>query len=75
MNAQTLFNDTATPHITEHLDAFVIVGYTADGHQKFQHVHKGSDPACADGLQMFSIAASRWLRNETPGDRPNNRNR
>ncbi len=52
MKTETLFETMTTPHITEHLDAFVIIGYSAGNHEKFVHAHTGGDAACADGLAI-----------------------
>lgn len=60
MKTDTLFETMTTPHITEHLDAFVIIGYSADNHEKFVHAHMGNDAACADGLQNIVSMAENW---------------
>ena len=46
--------------LKEHLDAYVIVGYTVDGHRRIVATDFGKDPSCADGLQIMAAAAERW---------------
>jgi hypothetical protein len=51
---------TAGAMLKEHLDAYVLVGYTADGHRRMLAVDFGKDPSCGDGLQIMAAAAERW---------------
>lgn len=46
--------------LKEHLDAYVIVGYTANGHTRIVAADFGKDPSCGDGLQIMAVAAERW---------------
>jgi hypothetical protein len=46
--------------LKEHLDAYVLVGYTADGHRRIVATDFGKDPSCGDGLQIMAVAAERW---------------
>ena len=55
-----LFRSTAAPHVKEHFDAYLLIGYTADRHARVVDVDYGKDPACCDGLQILHAAALRW---------------
>jgi hypothetical protein len=55
-----LLRATAGAMLKEHLEAFVLVGYTADRHKRIVVVEHGNDPACCDGLQIMAAAAHRW---------------
>jgi hypothetical protein len=55
-----LLKRTVGPMLKEHLDAYVIVGYTADGHRRIVATDFGKDPSCGDGLQIMAAAAERW---------------
>lgn len=45
----------------EHFDAYVLVGYTADRHQKVLVSNFGRDASCRDGLRIMKMVAERWL--------------
>ena len=55
-----LLKVTAGAMLKEHLDAYVLVGYTADGHRRIVATDFGKDPSCGDGLQVMAAAAERW---------------
>jgi hypothetical protein len=46
--------------LKEHLDAYVLIGYTADRHRRIVATDFGKDASCADGLQIMAVAAERW---------------
>ena len=55
-----LLKKTTDPLIKEHLDAYVLVGYTADRHRRVVVCAFGNDASCHDGLQIMAAAAERW---------------
>ena len=57
---QELLKMAAGAMLKEHLDAYVLVGYTADGHRRIVLTDFGRDPSCGDGLQIMAVAAERW---------------
>ena len=66
-----LLKTAAGARLKEHLDAYVIVGYTADGHRRIVATDFGKDPSCGDGLQIMAAAAERWREgglNRPPGN-------
>jgi hypothetical protein len=73
-NETELLNSMARAALKEHLDAFVLVGYTADTHKRVIVTDFGKDPSCGDGLQIMAVAAERWregvLNRPTGSDGP-----
>jgi hypothetical protein len=59
-----LFKETVSPLIMEHLDAYVVLGYSADKHQRVVVANLGRDHSCRDGLMVMLSAAERWRRGE-----------
>ncbi len=55
-----LLKMAAGSRLKEHLDAYVLIGYTADGHRRIVATDFGNDPSCGDGLQIMAVAAERW---------------
>jgi hypothetical protein len=55
-----LLKAAAGGRLREHLEAYVLVGYTADRHRRIVLTEFGADPACGDGLQIMAMAAHRW---------------
>ena len=61
MKQMELFSKMVEPQLMEHLDAYVLVGYTADRHRKVVQSNFGKDASCHDGLRIMEAAAERWL--------------
>jgi hypothetical protein len=55
-----LLKATAGAMLKEHLDSYVLVGYTADRHKRVVLAEYGTDAACIDGLQIMAMASQRW---------------
>ncbi len=55
------FKQRLDPRLMEHFDAYVLVGYTADRHQKVLASNFGRDASCRDGLRIMKTVAERWL--------------
>ena len=55
------FKQRLDPRLMEHFDAYVLVGYTADRHQKVLESNFGRDASCRDGLRIMKTVAERWL--------------
>ena len=55
------FKQSLDPRLMEHFDAYVLVGYTADRHQKVLESNFGRDASCRDGLRIMKTVAERWL--------------
>ena len=61
MKTMSLFRKTVEPRVMEHFDAYVLIGYTADRHEKVVESNFGGDASCRDGLRIMEVAAERWL--------------
>jgi hypothetical protein len=55
-----LLKKAVGPMLKEHVDAYVLVGYTADGHKRIVAADFGKDASCRDGLQVMAAVADRW---------------
>lgn len=55
------FKKRLEPRLMEHFDAYVLVGYSADRHQKVVESNFGGDASCRDGLRIMETVAERWL--------------
>ena len=59
-NKQKLEGKDPLSELKEHVDGFIFLAYTKEGHKKIALKH-ATDQACADGLSFLDQRVGEWL--------------